>query len=88
MISEKKRLVIANIIYANVSSNFALFCNPEMRGSNFDWSKFSDMMVRNVEGWLWLQDYKLRSDKVVGLSRQYAREIADRMVCNSGFIKS
>ena len=37
MISDKKRLEIANVCYANVAGEFAMFMNPKCRGPNFTW---------------------------------------------------
>lgn len=45
MISDKRRLQIANVCYANVAGEFAIFCNDEMRGPNFKWENFSNMMA-------------------------------------------
>lgn len=86
MTSDIEQLRIANIIYANVSSDFALLCNKDMVGINFKWSKFSDMMVNRSADWIWIHDTSLKSPVNDELAKQYAREIADRLVSLSGFL--
>lgn len=87
MISQKKRLEVANIMYACVSGEFALFCNPKMRGPNFDWAKFPDMQERDAFLNLQLQNYKLAGySGIENLAKEYAREIAERLVSRAGFL--
>lgn len=89
MASELQRLRIANICYANVSSSFAMFCNPEMRGPNFRWGKFTSMMVKECDLWLILNNVKHRDKtEIVQLAQQYTEEIANRMVEHSGLLKA
>lgn len=88
MSSELQRLRIANICYANVSSSFAMFCNPEMRGPNFRWSKFTSMMLRECDLWLILNNIKRNKPEMDQLAYQYTEEIANRMVEHSGFLKA
>ena len=82
-ISKTKRLEIANVCYANVSSQFAMFNNPKYRGPNFTWQNFSAMMVREADLWMIIHHVCTASknkDEIDDLARQYAKEIADRLV--------
>lgn len=79
MISEKKRLQIANICYANVAGLFASFHNPNFRGPNFTWDKFTPMCVRQSDMWLW-QNGIPTDDKTVALGQQFAKEIAENLI--------
>ena len=86
MPSELQRLRIANICYANVSSSFALFCNPEMRGPNFRWGNFTSMMLRECWSWLFLNNITRNRQEMQKLASEYTKEIADRLVHHSGFL--
>lgn len=79
MISEKKRLQIANICYANVAGLFASFHNPNFRGLNFNWDKFVAMCVGQSHLWLF-QNGIPKDDKVVALGQQFAKEIAENLI--------
>jgi hypothetical protein len=87
MLSTSKKLQIANICYANVSSSFAMFCNPKYRGANFQWDKFKDMMVRMSDTWLMIHIPKV-TPEMQELAKQYAEEIASNMLDQSGFVDS
>ena len=86
MISDKKRLEVANVCYANVSSMFAMFCNDAYRGPNFKWANFCDMMVREADLWMMIHNVRGNKDEIHDLARQYAHEIAERMIKQSGFV--
>ena len=86
MLSNKKRLEIANICYANVSSEFASFCNPKFRGPNFTWSNFVDMCANWAPLWM-MQNYVNGNEKDINaLAIKYTREIANTMLDHSGFL--
>lgn len=51
-ISNKKRLEIANTIYANVSGRFATFNNPKNRGVNFTWENWIESCGEQSEEWI------------------------------------
>ena len=86
-LSARKRAEIANICYANVSSWFASMCNPENRGSKFEWKNFTGMMVDMSDNWRVIHGVKGNHDDIDLLMAQYAREISERMVDASGFAK-
>lgn len=86
MPSELQRLRIANICYANVSSSFAMFCNPDFRGPNFRWSNFASIMVRECDLWLILSNITRNRSEISKLAAEYTKEIADRLVEHSGFL--
>ena len=87
MMSASKKLQIANICYAHVSSDFAMFCNPKYRGTNFQWSQFKDMMVRLSQTWLMIHIPKV-TPEMQELAKQYAEEIASNMLKQSGFVET
>ena len=80
MISDKKRLEITNVCYANVSGHFAMFCNPRMRGPNFKWDEFATMMEEDADLWMLTADVRGHKETIHETAKQYAREIAERLV--------
>jgi hypothetical protein len=80
VISDKKRLEIANVCYANVSGQFAMFCNPQMRGPNFKWDEFATMMEEDSDIWMYANNIRGHKETIYRTARQYAREIAERLV--------
>ena len=88
MLREKKRLEIENICYANVSGMFAVFCNEQYRGCKFEWSNFPDMMEREAD--LWMITYNVcgsNRELINSTAKQFAREIATKLVRQSEFVK-
>jgi hypothetical protein len=79
MISDRKKLEIANICYANVAGRFAMFTNPKYRGETFTWDWFVTNCEENADLWLMIDNTK-RNPTVISLAREYAREIAQRLV--------
>lgn len=86
MISEKKRLEIANVCYANVAGRFAMFCNDQFRGPNFRWDNFVDMMVKDADLWMMIHNVRGNKKDINETAVQYAREIAERLVKHAGFV--
>ena len=86
MISDKKRLQVANVCYANVSGMFAMFCNDTMRGPNFRWSEFPNMMAREADLWMMLHNVQGNKQEINETAVQYAREIAETLVTRSGLL--
>ena len=80
MISDKKRLQIANICYANVAGQFASFCNVKNRGPNFTWERFIQNCEEDAETWMSI--YSVRGDRrlIRYTAREYAKEIATNLV--------
>lgn len=90
MLSDKKHMEIANVCYANVSMLFAMFCNDSWRGPNFKWSSFCDKMEREADLWMLVHDvHRSRGakDEINKVAREYARDIASRMIRKSGFVE-
>lgn len=83
-ISKTKQLEIANVCYANVAGQFAMFNNPKYRGPNLKWENFSDHCVREADLWMIIHHVYNGSTKnkneIDDRARQYAKEIADRLV--------
>lgn len=84
MISDKKRLQIANVCYANVAGDFAMLTNPKYRGPNFTWECFPAMCETNAEGWMFIHGISSSGAKneheVKQTAKQNAKEIAQRLV--------
>jgi hypothetical protein len=89
-LSQTKKYEIANVCYANVSSWFAGMCNPLNRGKNFKWGNFVDMMVNMSNNWMFIHHVHTKGNKVQieELAKQYTREIAERMIEQSGFLSN
>jgi len=85
MRSSKKRLEIANVVYANVASDFALFSNPKYRGINFSWANFAEMERGRARDWMFIHNVG-KSKEIMEMAEQYAFEIAERLVTHSGFL--
>lgn len=77
MISTKKSLEIANVCYANVAGEFALFTNPKYRGANFTWEWFIDHCERMAQSWMLIHGVKGDTEET---AKKYAREIAENLV--------
>lgn len=84
MLPRKKKLEIANICYANVSSDFAMMQNPKYQGSKFTWEGWVARVQREADLWLILNDVKGNTKANEALARKYAKEIAERLVELSG----
>lgn len=84
-LSDKKRLEIANICYANVAGSFADFCNSEMRGPNFSWANFPAMMVRQSSTWMFLNSVRGDNETIAFTAAQFAHEIATTLLDRSRF---
>lgn len=89
--NQSQKTQIANICYAVVSENFAMFCNPKYRGANFTWDKFEDMQVERCQFQVKLQTPEPKDPKkdkeMHDLAGKFAREIALRMLEVSGFLE-
>lgn len=82
-ITIKKQLEIANVCYANVAGQFAIFNNPKYRGPNFKWENFSEHCVKEADLWMIIHHvYGTSKNKaeIDQRAREYAKEIADRLV--------
>jgi len=87
MLSDKKRLEIANICYAYVAGNFAMFINPINRGANFTWDSFVIMQEKSSSEWMFIQHVKGEKEEVNTMAKQYANEIATTLVTRAGLLK-
>ena len=79
MISEKKRLQIANVCYANVSGMFATFCNLKFRGPNFTWDFFVKYCGDESDLWLAINNIQ-RTEENKELAKKFAIEIAENLI--------
>lgn len=79
-LSKYKTMEIANVCYANVSSRFAIFHNPRMRGPNFTWEWWVDHCESSAEDWVFIHNIKGPREEVVKLARSQSREIAEYLV--------
>ena len=80
MISDKKRLEIANICYANVAGEFAMFNNPKYRGPNFTWDWFPGHCERNADMWMMLNGVRGHKETINQTAKTFAKEIAETLV--------
>lgn len=86
MLSDKKRLEIANICYANVAGEFATFCNPKFRGPNFTWEHFAEMCEEQAHIWMMTNLVKGSEKEINKTAAKYAKEIATTLLRHSGFL--
>jgi len=80
----KKRLEVANVCYANVAGEFAMFTNPKYRGESFTWEWWVDHCAENADLWMMIHDVRGDKEQVNTLAKQYAREIAERLIDRAG----
>lgn len=80
MISEKKRLQIANICYANVACEFAMFANPRNRGPGFTWDWFIEHCEGSAEQWMFVNHVCGHKQTINDTARRFAREISTTLV--------
>ena len=79
-VSDKQKMLIANVCYANVAGNFAMFTNEKYRGPNFTWAEFAPMMERNAATWMMIHNVRGNKTEVNILASVMAKEIAERLV--------
>lgn len=79
-ISKAKRLEIANICYAEVSSRFAMLNNPKYCGPNSNWSNFVQHCEDISETWMFAHGVRGYKETVHANAKQFSREIAQRLV--------
>ena len=84
-ISDKKIMEIANVCYANVAGQFAMFCNSKYRGPNFTWSEFATMMGNQADTWMMLACVRGHKKDINKQAALFAREIAERLVIRAEF---
>ena len=78
---QEQKTRIANICYAVVSDNFAMFCNPENRGENFTWDKFPNMQKERCSLQVKMQLKESEFNKEVEeLAEKFGNEIAERLI--------
>lgn len=87
MLSDKKRLEIANICYANVAGQFAMFINPKFRGSNWDWNRFVGLYEHQSDLWMKVNDVKGNRKLIDQTAAQFAKEIASTLVTRAGLLE-
>ena len=84
-----KETQIANICYAVVSGNFAMFSNPKNCGPNFQWSRFAEMQedMLSTDIWIYIPVPRNKASKqeIVDTAARFGREIAERLVTRAGF---
>jgi hypothetical protein len=80
MVSDKKRLEIAKVVYANVASDFALFMNPKYRGEKFTWDTFVAMEEERSSEWMFIHDVKGNKVEIAPIAKTYAAAFAGRPV--------
>lgn len=80
MISDKKRLEVANVCYANVAGLFAMFSNPKYRGQNFSWDLFIEHCEESSSDWIFIHNVRGHKESINQLAKSNSREIAQRLV--------
>jgi hypothetical protein len=86
MISDKKRLEIANICYANVAGEFAMFMNPKYRGDKFTWDWWVKHCEDSAVDWMFIHNVRGHKETVKETAKQYALEIAQRLASRAGLV--
>lgn len=84
MISKNQQMHVANVCYANIASQFAMFNNPKFRGENFTWEWWIDNCERDATLWMMTANVRAKTAKdkpeLDALAKRYAREIATTLV--------
>lgn len=84
MISDKKRLEISNVCYANVAGQFAMFTNENFRGPTFTWDWWVNRCEEEAAGWMFVHSVRGNKEEINEIARRYAREIAERLLYRAG----
>jgi hypothetical protein len=79
-ISDKKRLQIANVCYANVAGLFAMFHNSKYRGPNFTWAWFVEHCEEHATEWMFIHHVRGHKETINSTAKQFAKEIAGTLV--------
>jgi hypothetical protein len=86
---QSKETKIANICYAIVSGNFAMFCNTKNCGPNFKWSEFAEMQEDMCLTDIWIYIPVPRNTKakqeIKDMAAKFGREIAESLIRRAGF---
>lgn len=83
MLSNVKKLQIANCVYANVAGRFAMFNNPKYRGPHFTWDQFILDCKREADLWIIIHDIKTTKNnkkQAIEYAQLCAQEIAQNLV--------
>jgi len=82
-LSDRQRLEIANICYANVAGMFADLCGRALRGHTVDWQGFPERCQRHSESWLWIHHARANTDAGRAAAKEFSKEIADNLLWHS-----
>ena len=85
-ISSRMQLRIANVCYAYVAGNFAMFTNDKFRGPKFSWKDFPDMMHDQSKNWLFISNISTTNPSYVSYAQTTAKEIATTLVRHAGLM--
>jgi hypothetical protein len=83
MLSLKLQNQVALVAYATVSSLFATFHNPKMRGANFTWENFPELAESHVATQSFMSivaPTKKIQEEVEEHARKTGRQIAENLV--------
>jgi hypothetical protein len=87
MISEKKRLEIANLCYAHVAGEFAMFMNPRHRGPNFTWEWWIKHCEESADNWVFIHNIRGHQETIKQTAKQCSREFALRLIDRAGILE-
>ena len=73
--TNRERLRVQHILYANILASFAFFHNPKYRGPDFSWDWWVENCVDSVEVWL-LVHFKFVGPDMLRESQGFARAVA------------
>jgi len=88
--NQSKRYQVANICYAIVGGNFAMFCKADNRGANFKWENFASMQEKHCALHVWMhmpipKDPKIKKE-IEETASNFGREIAENLVNRAEFV--
>ncbi len=89
MLSEKLQMKISLAVYAMVTTNFSMMCNPFYRGELFEWYKFKEMCVSRVrsELFIYFREKTKITSEMLDFAQTECEFICDKMLQNSGFLE-
>ncbi len=77
--TNRERLRVQHILYANILASFAFFHNPKYRGPDFSWEWWVENCADSVEVWL-LVHFKFVGQDMLRESQEFAKAVAKASV--------
>lgn len=87
----KREIYLSGVVKTIVAGAFADLCNPTMRPENYDWNRFTPLVLDRIEAGLFIYTRMYNGSKTSEEDIKFAKEIAEwfsnDLVKRAGFIE-